>query len=60
MSLVFVLAYVGIKMILSHAYPIPTVISLSIIGTILFVGISASFVGSKKDTAKLNSPLQED
>mgnify|MGYP002639311557 CR=1 FL=1 len=60
MSLVFVLAYVGIKMILSHSYPIPTAISLSIIGTILFVGIAASLVGSKKDTAKLKSPLLED
>jgi len=59
-SLVFVLAYVGIKMILSHIYPIPTGISLSIIGTILFVGIAASLVGGKKDTAKLKSPLDED
>jgi len=60
MSLVFVLAYVGIKMILSHTFYIPTLISLSIIGTILFVGIAASMVGNKKDTAKLKSPLNED
>ena len=57
MSLVFVLAYVGIKMILSHIYPIPTFVSLSIIGTILFVGIYSSVAASKKDTAKLKSPL---
>jgi tellurite resistance protein TerC len=57
MSLVFVLAYVGIKMILSHSYPIPTMISLSIIGTILFVGIAASIAASSRDTAKLKSPL---
>jgi len=43
-SLVFVLAYVGVKMILSHFYPIPTMVSLSIIATILFVGIYASMV----------------
>lgn len=60
MSLVFVLAYVGIKMILSHTYPIPTLISLSIIGTILFVGIVASMIGSNKDTAKLKSPINKD
>lgn len=47
MSLVFVLAYVGVKMILSHHYPIPTLFSLIIIGTILFVGIFASAVESK-------------
>jgi tellurite resistance protein TerC len=57
MSLVFVLAYVGIKMILSHSYHIPTLFSLLIIGTILFVGICSSVVASKRDTAKLKSPL---
>ncbi len=55
MSLVFVLAYVGVKMILSHSYPIPTQISLSIIGTILFVGVAASVIAGKRDTAKLKS-----
>ena len=57
MSLVFVLAYVGVKMILSHSYPIPTIVSLSIIATILFVGVFASIIASKNDTAKLKSPL---
>lgn len=57
MSLVFILAYVGIKMILSHSFPIPTLISLSIIATILFVGVAASIFANKKDTAKLGSPL---
>lgn len=58
MSLVFILAYVGIKMIFSHTYPIPTPISLSIIAAILFVGIAASLIASKRDTAKLKSPLE--
>ena len=57
MSLVFILAYVGVKMILSHSFPIPTLISLSIIATILFVGVVASIFANKKDTAKLKSPL---
>ena len=56
MSLVFVLAYVGVKMLLSHYYPIPAAISLAIIGTILLVGLLASAYGNYRDTAKLASP----
>jgi tellurite resistance protein TerC len=41
-SLVFVLAYVGVKMLLSHHYPIPTPVSLAIVITTLGVGILAS------------------
>jgi tellurite resistance protein TerC len=43
-SLVFVLAYVGVKMILSHHYPIPNEVSLGIVAGILLVGTIASFV----------------
>ena len=57
MSLVYILAYVGVKMILSHHYPIPTFVSLSVIVGILFVGILASIQANKRDTAKLKSPL---
>ena len=57
MSLVFVLAYVGVKMILSHHYPLPNLVSLAIIGGILGVGILASIVGASRDTARLSSPL---
>jgi len=59
MSLVFVLSYVGVKMILSHHYPIPTLVSLAIIGGILSVGIVASLIGAERDTAKLVSPLAQ-
>ena len=38
-SLVFLLAFVGVKMILSHHWPIPTPISLSVIAGILGVGV---------------------
>ena len=41
-SLVFILAFVGVKMILSHHQPIPTVASLAVILGILVVGILAS------------------
>jgi tellurite resistance protein TerC len=41
-SLVFVLAFVGLKMILSHHYEIPTGVSLFLIAGILAVGALAS------------------
>jgi tellurite resistance protein TerC len=56
-SLVFVLAFVGVKMILSHHHAIPTAVSLAIIAGILLVGIVASTVASRRDTAALVSPL---
>ncbi len=58
-SLVFVLAYVGVKMILVHHYPIPVTYSLMVISGMLAVGIMASLVITE-DTAKLVSPLLED
>jgi tellurite resistance protein TerC len=57
MSLVFLLAYVGAKMLLSHHYPIPVGVSLAIIAAILSVGIIASIIGASRDTAPLASPL---
>jgi len=51
MSLVFILAYVGLKMILSHLYPIPTLISLAIIVIALTIGIMASVRADKNETA---------
>ena len=46
-SIVFVLIYVGIKMILSHSYPIPTGFSLAVILLILLLGITASLIKSR-------------
>ena len=57
MSLVFVLAYVGVKMLVSHIFPIPTLASLAIISGILSIGLFASLFASKKDTAPIPSPL---
>ncbi len=56
-SLVFVLAFVGVKMILMHHHPIPTFASLAIILGILTVGVLASIIGAKRDTAPLASPI---
>ena len=59
MSLVFILAYVGVKMLISHKFPIPAWVSLAIIGGILAVGVLASIRGNRLDTARLASPLDE-
>jgi len=59
MSLVFVLAYVGVKMMLSHHHPIPNLVSLAVIGGILSVGVLSSMV-AVSDTARLVSPLADD
>ena len=57
MSLVFLLAYIGVKMLLAHHYPIPNLVSLAIIGGILAVGVAASVVGGDRDPAALLSPI---
>ena len=59
MSLVFLLAYIGVKMLLVHHYPIPNMVSLAIIGGILAVGIIAS-TSVVRDTAALLSPLADE
>ena len=56
-SLVFVLAYVGVKMIISNHWHIPDAASMAIIVGILLVGIMASIHGAKKDPVPLRSPL---
>ncbi len=58
MSLVFILAFVGVKLLLSHRYPIPTGLSLAIIAGFLGVGIITSLF--HEDTAPLLSPLEEE
>jgi tellurite resistance protein TerC len=51
-SLVFVLAYVGVKMMVSHHYPIPNLVSLAFIAGILAVGVLASLVPSRRDSTR--------
>ncbi|GIW95409.1 MAG: membrane protein [Pirellulaceae bacterium] len=43
-SLVVLLAYIGVKMLLAHHFPIPNYISLLVIGSILGVGVVASII----------------
>jgi len=49
LSLVLLLAYVGVKMLLAHHYPIPTVTSLAIIGGILGAGVLASVLAGRRE-----------
>jgi tellurite resistance protein TerC len=56
MSLVFLLAYIGVKMMLVHHYPIPPLTSLAVIAGILSVGVLAS-TSAARDTVALLSPL---
>lgn len=58
-SLVFLLAYIGVKMMLVHHYPIPNDVSLAVIGGILSVGILASLMVGR-DTNPLLSPIAQE
>jgi tellurite resistance protein TerC len=60
LSLVFILAYVGVKMILSHHYPIPNLTSLAVISAALSVGIVASMLLTPREEKQLVSPLVDD
>lgn len=55
-SLVVILAFVGVKMMLSHTYPIPTVISLAVIAAILIIGILASVYRNRRERNKPAPP----
>jgi tellurite resistance protein TerC len=59
MSLAFLLAFIGVKMMLIHHYPIPNLVSLAMIAGILSVGIIASMM-PVQDSAALLSPLSDD
>ena len=60
MSLVFLLVYVGVKMILTPHHQIPNAVSLAVISGILMVGLIGSMVGSEQDTAQLISPIVDE
>lgn len=60
MSLVFLLAYIGVKMLLTHVHPIPNLVSLAIIAGILAVGIGASILAAHEDSVALVSPLVDE
>ena len=55
-SLVFLLAFVGVKMLISHHFPISIEISLIMISSILSIGILSSLIATQKKE-KTISPL---
>ena len=58
-SLVYLLGFIGIKLMLVHHYPIPNEVSLAVIAGILAIGIIAS-MNVSRDPAALVSPLVGD
>jgi tellurite resistance protein TerC len=59
-ALVFVLAFVGVKMMISSHYHIPAAASMAFILGILLVGVLASVMGGRSDPAPLRSPVDDD
>jgi len=57
-SLVFLLAFIGVKMLLeaSHLFDIPTPVSLAVIVAILTVGVISSLVASHKEELAKREP----
>jgi TerC family integral membrane protein len=60
LSLVFLLAFVGVKMLLTRHYEIPAAVSLAFLVGILAVGVLASIAGGHRDTAVIPSPMEDD
>lgn len=59
-SLVILLAYIGVKMLLSHHHPIPTHVSLSLIATILAVGVLASIWLGRGEESPIPTAAKEE
>ncbi|MGE3181419.1 MAG: TerC family protein [Phycisphaerae bacterium] len=51
-SLVFILAFVGVKMLLEHHVPISKFVSLAVIAAALVTGVLVSLVQSRRDPAR--------
>lgn len=52
-SLVFMLVYIGVKMLLAHHAPIPSGFSLAMVASILTVGILASVIANALDPSSV-------
>ena len=50
-GLAVVLVFIGVKMLLAHAYPIPTWVALCVVGGVLAVSVGASLVFPSKKAA---------
>ncbi|MCB0505520.1 MAG: hypothetical protein KDC58_08440, partial [Cyclobacteriaceae bacterium] len=56
-SLVFILVFVGVKMMLVNHYKFPSYVSLAFILVSLAIGVIASIIFGKKDSAQLKKPI---
>ena len=59
-SLTFLLGFIGVKMLLTHHYPIPTKASLVVISGILAIGALASIFAAGRETEPLPSPIMDE
>jgi tellurite resistance protein TerC len=60
LSLILILAFIGIKMLVAHHYPISTGVSLAFIVGILGVGITASVLGARRGDVYRASPGEDE
>lgn len=61
-ALIFVLTFIGVKMMIEHWYKIPTGVSLAVVGGLIATGLLASFVAPaepKPDDAA-GAPIEEE
>jgi len=55
-ALVFILAFVGVKMLLSHHYHVPDLVSLGVIAGSLTLGVVASLLGKPAEHPEPEEP----
>jgi tellurite resistance protein TerC len=60
LSMVFILGFIGSKILLTHVYPINALTSLIVIFTIMLLGIVASLLDKTRGNILATSPLAED
>jgi tellurite resistance protein TerC len=58
-SLVFILGFVGIKLMLAHHYQFPTLVSLGIIISMLIAGVIASVIANRQTGGQVPTPLPQ-
>ncbi|EMR01125.1 TerC family protein [Cesiribacter andamanensis] len=58
-SLVFILGFVGIKLMLANHYQFPTLVSLGIIVSMLIAGMIASVIANRQTAGQVPTPLPE-
>lgn len=60
LSMVLILCFIGVKMLLTHVYPISALASLIVITIIMSIGVLASWLDKERGPVLATSPLAED